>query len=305
MVHALMRHWRALATAILMTVPLGCDTETNHPNVDDETTLQRIQRTGVVRVGYANEAPYAYLDSRTDTLTGEAPEVLRAVMRSMGVTKVEGVLTEFGALIPGLRAKRFDIIAAGMYITPERCQQIAFSNPSYAIGEAFIVKVGNPKALHSYGDVAAHADATLGVMAGAVERGYARASGIPDARVVVFPDAPSGLEAVQIGRVDAFAATSLTVRSLLAKTNSTRIEMANPFADPVVGGKSIRGFGAFGFRMEDVNLLSKFNEELRNFIGTPEHRAIVAPFGFTERELPGDTTAAELCAPEIQSGALN
>ena len=35
----------------------------------------------------------------------------------MGINQVEGVLTEFGSLIPGLQARRFDIIAAGMYVT--------------------------------------------------------------------------------------------------------------------------------------------------------------------------------------------
>ncbi|MCC6796077.1 MAG: ectoine/hydroxyectoine ABC transporter substrate-binding protein EhuB [Candidatus Hydrogenedentes bacterium] len=285
----------SFACLAVLTISAGCGNAAEHKNREGETTLDRIKRTGVIRVGYANEAPYAYLDSRTDSLTGEAPEVLRAVMKSMGVNKVEGVLTEFGALIPGLRAKRFDIIAAGMYITPERCQQIAFSNPSYSIGEAFIVQTGNPKALHSYADVAKHESATIGVMAGAVERGYATGSGIPDARIVLFPDAPSGLEAVQIGRVDAFAGTSLTIRSLLSKTTSSKIEVATPFTDPVIDGKEIRGYGAFGFRNEDSFLLDGFNGELAKFIGSPEHLALVAPFGFTENELPGNVTAAELC----------
>ena len=153
-----------------------------------ESTLDRIQRTGVVRVGYANEAPYAYMDSESSSLTGEAPEILRRIMAELGVDEVEGVLTEFGALIPGLKAKRFDIIAAGMYITPERCEQIAFSNPSYTIGEAFVVMQGNPLDLHSFEDVREHESATLGVMAGAVEHGYAKDLGIPEDRIVVFPD---------------------------------------------------------------------------------------------------------------------
>jgi polar amino acid transport system substrate-binding protein len=260
-----------------------------------ESTLDRIQREGVIRVGYANEAPYAYMDPETDTLTGEAPEILRVVMRELGVEKVEGVLTEFGALIPGLKANRFDVIAAGMYITPERCTQIAFSNPSYTIGEAFVVRKGNPKGLHSYEDVAKDETATLGVMAGAVERGYARDIGIPDDRVVVFPDNVSGLEGVQAQRVDAFAGTSLTIQTMLAKSNHEGIELAQPFTDPVIDGKSIRGYGAFGFRPDEPELHDAFNEKLGGFIGSPEHLALIKPFGFTEANLPGDVTAADLC----------
>ena len=34
----------------------------------------------------------------------------------IGVKEFDGVLTPFGSLIPGLKAERFDIIAAGLYI---------------------------------------------------------------------------------------------------------------------------------------------------------------------------------------------
>ena len=91
------------------------------PNAFAETTLQRIQRTGEVRIGYANEAPFAYT-APDGTVTGESPEIAKKVFAKLGVKKVDAVLTEWGSLIPGLKAGRFDVIAAGMYITPERCK---------------------------------------------------------------------------------------------------------------------------------------------------------------------------------------
>lgn len=279
---------------VSILVMSGCSPATA-PTVPGESALDRIRREGVVRVGYANEAPYAYMDTATNRLTGEAPEILRVIMKRLGVAEVEGVLTEFGSLIPGLKARRFDIIAAGMYITPERCDQISFSNPSYVIGEAFVVPKGNPLELHSFEDVAKHATAKLGVMAGAVEHGYARRTGVPDGRIVVFPDNISGLDGVRAGRIDAFAATSLTVNDMLSKANDDRIERAEPFTDPVIDGESIRGYGAFGFHLEDAELREAFNNELANFIGSPEHLALVAPFGFTEVNIPKDITAADLC----------
>src|SRR5690349_11223516 len=109
-----------------------------------ETTLQRAKRQGYIRVGFANEAPFGYA-TPDGKLTGEAPEVAKAVLAKMGISQVDGVLTEFGSLIPGLLAGRFDIIAAGMFITPKRCEQIRFSEPSYGIGQAFLVKKSNPK----------------------------------------------------------------------------------------------------------------------------------------------------------------
>jgi polar amino acid transport system substrate-binding protein len=260
----------------------------------DESTLERIKRTGVVRVGFANEAPYAYVESESGDLTGEAPVVARRVFRQLGVGQLEGVLTEFGSLIPGLKANRFDIIAAGMYITPERALEILFSEPTYCISEAFIVASGNPQSLHSYEDVANHESARLGVVAGTVERGYARSVGVPDERVVVLPDAPSALEAVRTERIDAYAGTSLTVQYLLDRADDARLERAVPFSDPLIDGQTVRGCGAFGIRLEDTDLQEAVNQALAAFLGTPEHLELVKPFGFTAAELPGEVRTADL-----------
>lgn len=257
-------------------------------------TLERIRRTGVVRIGYANEAPYGYLDSATGKITGEAPEVAKVIVRRLGAKRVVPVVTEFGSLIPGLKARRFDVIAAGMYITPERAEEISFSNPTYAIGETFLVRAGNPLNLHSFEDVAASSTARLGVMGGSVEHGYAKAIGVPSERLIVFPGYPSALAGLTTGRIDAVAATVLTANDLLSKIHDDRIERAIPFHDPVIDGKTVRGFGAFGFRKRDTELRRAFNEQLSEFIGTPEHLELVEPFGFGAETLPGDVTADEL-----------
>lgn len=263
---------------------------------DDLPTLERLRARGVARVGFANEAPYAFVDHRTGELTGEAPEVARVVLRRLGVDRVEAVLTEFGALIPGLKASRFDLIAAGMYITPERCKQVAFSNPTYSIGEAFVVRQGNPLGLHSYADIVANDDATFGVVTGAIQQRYAASVGIPASRVAVFADAPSAVEAVAAGRIDAYGATSLTANDLLAKAADSRLERAEPFDDPVIDGETMRGYGAFVFRTDDDALRVAFDRELESFLGTEEHLEIIRRFGFGPENLPGDVTAQALCA---------
>lgn len=284
---------RAAAAALLALAAAGCKAKPEPAAPSD--AWERIRAEGVVRVGYANEAPFAYLDPATDRLTGEAPENARKIFGRMGVPRIEGVLTEFGSLIPALKARRFDVIAAGMYITPERCKEAAFSNPTYSLGEAFVVRKGNPLGLRAYEDAAKHASARLGVVAGTVEFGYARSLGVPEERIVVFPDAPSALDGVKAGRADAYAGTSLTVNDLLGKYGGDALERAEPFRNPVIDGEAVRGYGAFVFRKEDAALLDRFNRELARWIGSPEHLAVVRAFGFTEAELPGDVTAKHLC----------
>jgi polar amino acid transport system substrate-binding protein len=284
---------------VILLLLLGCDND-GYLDMDHASSLERIRQEGVVRLGYANEAPYAYLDRESGRLTGEAPEIARVVLEQMGVSRIEGVLTEWGALIPGLKAGRFDIIAAGMYITPERCREIAFTNPTYRIGEAFIVKTGNPKQLHGYADVAANPEARLGVVAGTVELGYAKALGVPQERIAVLPDNPSALSALNAGRIDAFACTRLTAGDLLAKSGeASALELAQPFAQPVIDGERAVGYGAFGVRQNDRALRAELNRRLEAFIGSSEHLQLVAPFGFTAEEIPDrEATAATLCRTE-------
>jgi polar amino acid transport system substrate-binding protein len=282
---------RATAVALLLPLLTGC-TGGAEPDVQ---TLERLQAAGVARVGYANEAPYAYRDTGSGRLTGEAPEIARAVLGQLGITEIEGVLTEFGSLIPGLQAGRFDMIAAGMYITPARCAQVAFSDPTYSIGEALVVLAGNPLDLHSYEELRDMPEATIGVVIGAIESSYAESVGIDTARVITFPDPPSAVAGVRAGRVSAYAATDLTAQDLLTR-DSTGVEQATPFIDPVIDGETARGYGAFGFRTDDTAFREAVDRQLATFIGTPAHRALVEPFSFGDTQLPGEVTAADLCA---------
>lgn len=299
--------------ALLLAGLLGAACTGDGGGPEGEETLDRVRRQGVVRVGFANEAPYAYIESGTGRLTGEAPEVARLVLARLGEEvrgeeaartelELEGVLAEFGALIPGLQAERFDVIAAGMYVTPARCREIDFSNPTYCIGEGLLVERGNPEGLHSYDDVR-ESGATVGVVAGAVELGYARAVGIPDDRIVIFPDPPSAVAGVQTGRVDAYAGTSLTVHDMLRKSEDPDLAAAEPFENPVIDGKVARGCGAFGFRPGDDAFREAFDRHLAEILGSPEHLELLDELGFPREALPGDTTAEELCTPAAQAGA--
>jgi polar amino acid transport system substrate-binding protein len=257
--------------------------------------MARVRAGGPIRIGYANEDPYGYLDADTGRVTGEAPEIARVILARMGVKRIEPVVARFGELIPALKAGRLDVVAAGMYVTPARCEEIAFSDPTYRIGEGFIVRRGNPLDLHAYEDVVAHPKARLGVMGGAVEQGYAQKLGVPDGRIVLFEDYPTALVGLKAGRIDALGATTLTITRLLQKAGDETMERAQPFRDPVIDGKRVEGFGAFGFRKRDRAFRDAFNRELRAFVGTPQHLKLVRPFGFSKATLPGDVTAASLC----------
>ncbi|TIX01041.1 MAG: ectoine/hydroxyectoine ABC transporter substrate-binding protein EhuB, partial [Mesorhizobium sp.] len=203
-----------------------------------ETTLERAKKDGYIRVGFANEAPFGYA-TPDGKLTGEAPEVAKAVLAKMGIAQVDGVLTEFGSLIPGLKAGRFDIIAAGMFINPKRCAEINFSEPSYGIGQAMLVAKGNPKGVKDFASIKDNPDLKLAVMAGAVEGGYAKDAGVAQGQIVALPDQSSLVAAVQSGRADAAALTALSIADMAKKADG--VESTKPFGE--VAGKSVKGHG--------------------------------------------------------------
>ena len=107
-------------------------------SVTQADTLEKIKDSNSVRIGYANETPFAYT-ALDGSVTGESPEIVRKVFERMEIGTIKPVLTEWGSLIPGLRAGRFDLIAAGMYITPERCKQVLFTDPHYRLLDTLLV----------------------------------------------------------------------------------------------------------------------------------------------------------------------
>lgn len=259
-----------------------------------QDTLSKLKEKGYVTVGFANENPYAYKTADGE-LTGEAVEIARIVLKRLGIEEVRGELTEFSSLIAGLQAKRFDLITAGMFINPDRCEAVLFANPEYSIGEGLAVKQGNPKKLTSYKAIADQGDAKVAVMAGAVEIGYLQVSGVTDKQMVIVPDQDAAISALQSGRADAMTMTGPALQSRLDAAKDGSLERVMEFEQPVVDGKSVRGYGATAFRMEDTAFQKAFNAELENMKKSGELLTILQKFGFTEQELPGAVTAEELC----------
>ncbi|QLA18993.1 ectoine/hydroxyectoine ABC transporter substrate-binding protein EhuB [Desulfolutivibrio sulfoxidireducens] len=241
-----------------------------------------------LRVGYAEEYPYAFRDA-TGRVTGESPETARVVLKRLGIGDVRFVLSDFANLIRELERGEIDMIAAGMFITPERSRRIVFSLPTARVGQGLLVRQGNPKDLHSYTEMAARPDVTPAVLAGSVEEEYLKALGVPDVRLFRVPDAATGAAAVKAGRADGLALSAPSV-NLLAEDSNGALAAAAPFAGSVEDGGELASSPAFGFRKADEDLRQAVDVVLRGFVGSPEHLALVAPFGFTAGDMPKKTT---------------
>ncbi|WP_079052080.1 ectoine/hydroxyectoine ABC transporter substrate-binding protein EhuB [Streptomyces regalis] len=267
----------------------GCTRVATASDVEGGELLDRLRAQGVARLGIAGEPPFGYID-KNGKLTGEEPKLAEVIFKRLGVDRVQPVPTEFGSLIPGLNSQQFDVVAAGMYVNPERCEQVIFSDPDYQMLDAFIVAKGNPKGLHNYQDVVAK-KARFSTGTGYADIQYAVEAGYKRSDILIVPDQVAGLNAVEAGRADVFAGTAIACR--LVAENSRKVEVTKPFA-PLVGGEPHVDGGAFAFRPTETKLRDAFNVELHKLKKSGELARILRSFGFTEAEMT-DLTAKELC----------
>lgn len=258
------------------------------------TTLKDIQERGVVRIAVANEIPYGYTDINGQA-KGAGPDVAKHVMQQLGIEKIEWITTNFSSLIPGLKAKRFDMVAAEMAILPQRCQQVLFSEPNTSYGEGLLVAANNPHGLTSYHDFASNT-LKVAIMSGADQLEMLQALGVPQDRMVTISNNADAISTVSTGRAAAYAATSLTVGELAGKSN--RVDAVSNFQDPVIDGSPVRSWGGFTFSLDSEDLRKHVNTELEKFKQTPQWQHIMQEYGFstTDAEQSFKRTTAQLCA---------
>ena len=258
-------------------------------------SLEQIKKDGYIRGASANEVPYSFMDE-SGSAKGIGPDVAAAVLKSMGVKENDWTVSPSGSLIPGLKAKRFDFVAAEQNILPERCKQVQFTTPNSSYGEGLLVPKGNPKKLHSYEDIKKDPSLKVAIVSGADQLDFFHGLGIPDSQIVMIQANADALSTIQTGRADAYAATELTVAKLVQ--GSTNVEHAAPFTDPVIKGKSVRSYGGFDFRPEDNELYKAFNTALEAFKKTDDYKKILMSYGLSDESVEAARTKSteDLCA---------
>lgn len=254
-----------------------------------QSLMDRAKGEGI-RVAFFNFKPYAYKNEE-GKLVGEQVDILRHVIDRMGGRIASEQATEWGNLIPGINARRFDVVAAGMFVTPKRCAAVRFSEPTFGIRQSLVVPKGNPKGIVNY-DSIREKGLVVAAVSGAAQVGYAEKSGIDASKIMQLPDNPTAVAAIRAGRADAYAVSAPGVRELVAGLPEQDMEGVPAF-DTVAGEPAI-AHGAYAFRKEDGAFVDEFDKHLTAFIGTPEHIAIMERHGMSADELPKLATA-DLC----------
>jgi polar amino acid transport system substrate-binding protein len=249
-----------------------------------------------ITIGIHNRAPWGYRDKNGDVI-GYHPDLVRAALAPLGVKAIEFTVADFGALIPGLLANRFDIIASGVAITPARCQQVLFGEPDLSAGDGLLVLKGNPLNLHSYEDIVKNPKVKLGGGRGTENAKNALAAGVPEDRLLLFPNNEAVVSAMLAGRVDAATLSAPSVSGLMEAGGMNGIERALPFKGYVrLDGSEYMMATAVVFAPRDKELQALYNAQLAKLKADGTVKALMDKYNFTDAEAPPRASSAELCA---------
>lgn len=260
----------------------------------DQTISERLS-SGTLTIGIHNRAPWGFRDADGEA-TGYHPDLVRAAFEKLGVSDIEFVVSEFGALIPGLNANRFDMIASGIAITPARCKEVIFSEPDLSVGDGLLVKAGNPKNIHSYADFSSNPELRLAGGRGTLNSKNAMDAGVPKEQMLLLQDTNALVSALLAGRADAATLSAPSVVSFLKDPNVKGLERADPFTGKIVDGRPAALYTAIAFRKADTALRDAYNSELKKLMDDGTVDEIMQRYGFTDAEKAPDLKTQAICS---------
>lgn len=252
------------------------------------STLERAIAQGYITVAIANEPPYTSVSAGGE-VSGAEPDVARAVFQRMGIPEIQGIVTTYASMIPGLQAGRWDVVTAGLFMRKERCEQVAYAEPVVVSTESYAVPAGNPQNILSIADVQENESLRIAVLSGAFEEGLLLQNGIAESRLVPVQEGRSGMEAVESGRADAFMLPTLSLEDIVGDHPTLEV---TPFIEdaPITGGGP-------AFRLEDSDLRDAYVAEFNEFRQTQEYRDILTGWGFDPAAAEA-VTMEQLCAQD-------
>ncbi|HBC95819.1 MAG TPA: amino acid ABC transporter substrate-binding protein [Clostridium sp.] len=130
-----------ICTAVLLA---GCggSGNTSQNGQGSQDTLEKVKKSGVLKVGLEDSFPPMEFRDSQNKLQGFDIDMANAIAKKMGV-KAQFISTEFNGIVLALKSGKFDTIISGMSITDDRKKQIDFSKPYVENYQIIVTKSGN------------------------------------------------------------------------------------------------------------------------------------------------------------------
>ena len=226
----------ALCAAMLLTVLTGCgSSETaapqdeqateaqaeEQPAAEASTLLEQIKAKGKLVVGTeAQYAPYEFKDLDAN-FVGCDMWLAQQIADSLGV-ELEIVDMSFAGIIPAVQSGQVDLGIAAFTNTPERAEEIDFSDLYETSAQLLIVKTGNAD---TYSTKEALAGQKVGAQKGTIQSQLIQ-SALPDSELFELEKYPALALEVQNGNIAGLVVDQAVGESLVANSNG-ELEVSN------------------------------------------------------------------------------
>jgi polar amino acid transport system substrate-binding protein len=219
--------------------------------------LDEIKTRGDIKCGVvATTEPFGFQDPKSRELVGYEIDLCRDLAKALGVKSELKVVSSQGR-IPELLQGRIDVLVALITYSPERAEQVDFSN-AY-VGDTFKFVVAKDSDLQSLADLKTKRISVIkgSILEPIVQRRF------PEAKILSFEDAPAAYVALQQGKVAATIQRTTQVRALQVRsgdTGDTRL-----LAEPLLTQKS-----GFAIRKGNPQFLAALNRFLDEYEASGE-----------------------------------
>lgn len=167
--------------------------------------------------------PLQFVDEKGQ-LQGMRVELANECCKRLGLTP-EYIRTEFATMIPGLAAKRWDMINTGIFFTEDR-SKLMYMVPYEQAAISFLAARGNPMNIKTIDDLAGK---KISVELGGIEERRTREiakiildKGLKPVTVMTFNNFAESFQALRAGQADAATAIDATAMFMQTRGDFTR-----------------------------------------------------------------------------------
>ena len=280
-----------LAVAALLALA-GCSNGQNQSNDSASSDATETAKTdsastddNVLRIATEGAyAPFNYINA-DGSLGGFDIEIANAICADMQVT-CEIMAQDWDGIIPGLKAGKYDAIVAAMSVTPERAQQVAFTDPYFSNTLVFLAKKDSSFDPSNSSDIDSHSIAAQRstISSQWLEKAY------PKADMKLYDTLSNAFLDLGSGRVDAMISDKLPAIEWLSSPSGSNYVLKGDEID-------INDNFAIAVRPNDEALRAKINTSLSNIKANGTYDKINQKYF----AVPASATLTE--APAVDSAA--
>lgn len=222
-------------------------------------TLDEVKEAGQLVVATSPDFP-PFENLENGEVVGIEVEIMKLICEELGVELVIEEMN-FDSVLPGIQATKYDCGMSGISVTPERAENVLFTDAYCLAAQCIVVKADST--------ITSKADLTgkqIAVQSGTTAEDFCRGEGYDVKSYEANADAKTALTT---GKVDAWVVDDLTAAEMVAGDSSVKILADHMTTEPY----------AFAFAFGSEDLVEEINKILNKMIEDGTVAEIFAEYG--------------------------